>query len=77
MLVIEYFALATKRKDIAAEEKEGTETNGHQTLTTQATCSSSAAVFSEQHDSQAPRLQQANMRSVHGVRRCSKDISRM
>lgn len=77
MLVIEESALATKRKDIAAEEKEGTETNGHQTLTIQAACCSSAAVFPERYDSQASRLQQSNVRSVHGVRQCSKDISRM
>lgn len=48
MSIIEMLALATQGKDIAAEEKEGTETNGHQTLSIQADCCSSAAVFSEQ-----------------------------
>lgn len=77
MLVVEQLALATKKRDVAAEEEEGTETNGHQALTIQAASCSPAAVFSERYDTQAPWLQPSNVRSVHGVRQCSKDISRM
>lgn len=37
--------LTTKKKDIAAEEQEGTETNGHQTISIQADCCSFAAML--------------------------------
>lgn len=48
MSIIGQLALATKREDIAAEEKEGTESDGQQTISIQAGCCSSAAVFPEQ-----------------------------